>query len=153
MSHCSFALRDRIHPKQKRHPNANASPTNIIHISLSSHTTHGTSSSYMSVLTWSPLVLDCPADISPASSNPPLYAKSKPKPFMQLLYLPTKSMHASWGSFDVENSMHSSRAAFSSLHTQQGLGFDVAASIVVAGLFEAARLLMRRESEAVEMGC
>jgi hypothetical protein len=58
-------------------------------------------------------------------------------------------MHASCGSFDVENSMHSSRAAFSSLHTQQGLGFDVAPSIVLVGLFEAARLLMERESEAV----
>ena len=44
--------------------------------------------------------------------------------------------------------MHSSRAAFSSLHTQQGLGFEVALS-VPEGLLEAARLLMRRESEAM----
>jgi hypothetical protein len=47
--------------------------------------------------------------------------------------------------------MHSSRAAFSSLQTQQGLGFVVALpSVGPEGLFEAARLLTReRESEAV----
>jgi hypothetical protein len=80
-----------------------------------------------------------------------LQAKSNPNPFIQLLYLPTKSIHASCGSFDVENSMHSSRAAFSSLHTQQGLGFVVALpSVGPEGLFEAARLLTREsESEAV----
>ena len=44
--------------------------------------------------------------------------------------------------------MHSSRAAFSSLHTQQGLGFAVALSVVVVGLLEAARLLIWRGSEA-----
>ena len=43
--------------------------------------------------------------------------------------------------------MHSSRAAFSSLQTQQGLGFAVLAA-ASAGLFEAARLLIWRESEA-----
>jgi hypothetical protein len=48
----------------------------------------------------------------------------------------------------VENSMHSSRAAFSSLHTQQGLGFAAAALSAPEGLFEAARLLIWRESEA-----
>jgi hypothetical protein len=60
-------------------------------------------------------------------------------------------MHAACGSFDVENSMHSSRAAFSSLQTQQGLGFVVAVpSVAPEGLLEAARLLMlERESEAV----
>jgi hypothetical protein len=44
--------------------------------------------------------------------------------------------------------MHSSRAAFSSLHTQQGLGFAAAALSAPEGLFEAARLLIWRESEA-----
>ena len=43
--------------------------------------------------------------------------------------------------------MHSSRAAFSSLQTQQGLGFAVLAA-ASAGLLEAARLLIWRESEA-----
>ena len=76
-----------------------------------------------------------------------LYAKSNPKPFIQLLYLLTKSPHAAWGSLAVENSMHSSRAAFSSLQTQQGLGFAALAA-ASAGLLEAARLLIWRESEA-----
>jgi hypothetical protein len=46
--------------------------------------------------------------------------------------------------------MHSSRAAFSSLQTQQGLGFVVAVpSVGPEGLLEAARLLTwERESEA-----
>lgn len=66
---------------------------------------------------------------------------------MQLLYLVTMSAHAACGSFAVEKSMHSSRAAFSSLHTQQGLGF--AASLgLPAGLLEAARLLICEESAA-----
>lgn len=46
--------------------------------------------------------------------------------------------------------MHSSRAAFSSLQTQQGLGL-LAASTALEGLLEAARLLIWRESEAVEI--
>jgi hypothetical protein len=80
-----------------------------------------------------------------------LYAKSNPNPFIQLLYLLTKSPHAAWGSLAVENNMHSSRAAFSSLHTQQGLGFAVAVSMALPeGLLEAARLLICwRESEAM----
>lgn len=48
------------------------------------------------------------------------HGMSNPYPFIQLRYLPTKSPHAAWGSLAVENSMHSSRACFSSLHTQQG---------------------------------
>ena len=39
---------------------------------------------------------------------------------MQLRYFPTKSLHASCGSEDVENNMHSSRFCFSSVQTQQG---------------------------------
>lgn len=87
----------------------------------------------------------------PTIAPSPLYARSNPKPFIQLLYLLTKSPHAAWGSLAVENSMHSSRAAFSSLQTQQGLGFAALAA-ASAGLLEAARLLIWRESEAVEMG-
>lgn len=60
---------------------------------------------------------------------------------MHILYFPTMSAHASWGSLAVENSMHSSRAAFSSLQTQQGLGL-LALSVGVEGLLEAARLLI-----------
>jgi hypothetical protein len=66
------------------------------------------------------------------------YTKSNPNPFIHSLYFPTRSPHASCGSFAVENSMHSSRAAFSSLQTQQGLGLEV---FVSEGLLEAARLL------------
>lgn len=39
---------------------------------------------------------------------------------MQLLYLDTILSHSFCGSSVLEKSMHSSRAAFSSLHTQQG---------------------------------
>lgn len=48
--------------------------------------------------------------------------------------------------------MHSSRAAFSSLQTQQGLGLFAASTGLPAGLFEAARLLIWRESEAGGLG-
>lgn len=65
---------------------------------------------------------------------------------MQLLYFPTKSMHAACGSLDVENSMHSSRAAFSSLQTQQGL--TLGAPSEPGGLLEEARLLIWEESAA-----
>jgi hypothetical protein len=44
--------------------------------------------------------------------------------------------------------MHSSRAAFSSLQTQQGLGLFAASTGLPEGLLEAARLLIWRESEA-----
>ena len=80
-----------------------------------------------------------------------LYAKSNPKPFIQLLYFVTISAHAAWGSLAVEKSMHSSRAAFSSLQTQQGLGFDAFSVGLPAGLFEEARLLMVEESAAREV--
>ena len=43
-----------------------------------------------------------------------------PNPDMQLLYRPTSVSHSLIGSSLLEKSMHSSRAAFSSLHTQQG---------------------------------
>src|ERR1700761_53497 len=43
-----------------------------------------------------------------------------PYPAIQLRYLLTRSLHASCGSAAVEKSMHSSRADFSSLQTQQG---------------------------------
>lgn len=44
----------------------------------------------------------------------------KPYPAMQTLYLATMSLHSSWALSLLEKSMHSSRAAFSSLQTQQG---------------------------------
>jgi hypothetical protein len=89
---------------------------------------------------------------NPLIPNPPLYpppssrnqAKSNPNPFIQLRYLVTISAHAAWGSLAVENSMHSSRAAFSSLHTQQGL--TLGAPSPPGGLFEAARLLIWEEA-------
>jgi hypothetical protein len=82
-------------------------------------------------------------------SRPPLpnpQAKSNPKPFIQARYLVTISAHAAWGSLAVENSMHSSRAAFSSLHTQQGLTLGAPSS--PGGLFEEARLLIWEEALA-----
>lgn len=59
-----------------------------------------------------------------------------PYPAMQSLYLVTKLLQSSWGSSARENSMHSSRWDFSSLHTQHGLTF----STWPAGLRSAARL-------------
>lgn len=59
----------------------------------------------------------------------------KPYPAMQALYLETRSLHASWALSLVEKSMHSSRAAFSSLQTQQGCPMfsqNSAAKMVVA---------------------
>jgi hypothetical protein len=44
----------------------------------------------------------------------------KPKPAMQLLYLSIVLAQSFWGSLDLLKSMHSSRTAFSSLHTQHG---------------------------------
>jgi hypothetical protein len=88
------------------------------------------------------------------SYSPPLpsslnknQAKSKPNPFIQARYLVTISAHAACGSLAVENSMHSSRAAFSSLHTQQGLTLGAPSS--PGGLFEEARLLIWEEALAV----
>jgi hypothetical protein len=43
-----------------------------------------------------------------------------PYPAMHCLYLETRSAHSFWASLEVEKSMHSSRFAFSSVHTQQG---------------------------------
>lgn len=43
---------------------------------------------------------------------------------MQLLYWSTREMQSAAGFLAVEKSMHSSRLAFSSLHTQQGLGLE-----------------------------
>jgi hypothetical protein len=74
-------------------------------------------------------------------------AKSNPNPFIQARYLVTISAHAACGSLAVENSMHSSRAAFSSLHTQQGLTLGAPSS--PGGLFEEARLLIWEEALAV----
>lgn len=44
----------------------------------------------------------------------------KPKPCMQLLYWSTRDTQSAAGFLAVEKSIHSSRFAFSSLHTQQG---------------------------------
>lgn len=44
----------------------------------------------------------------------------KPKPAMQLLYWSMVDLQSADGSPALENSMHSSRFVFSSLHTQQG---------------------------------
>lgn len=46
-----------------------------------------------------------------------------PNPAMHVLYLEIMSRHSAWGSLPLEKSMHSSRAAFSSLHTQHGYEF------------------------------
>lgn len=45
---------------------------------------------------------------------------SKPKPFMQLRYWSMVDLQSLVGSAALENSMHSSRFAFSSLQTQHG---------------------------------
>ena len=75
----------------------------------------------------------------------PLQRPQNPYPAIQTLYLSTSSRHPACGSAPVENSMHSSRAAFSSLQTQQGLGAGVA--VAVAGV-DASRGV--EEEEAVE---
>jgi hypothetical protein len=80
------------------------------------------------------------SSLSSSSILKPDQAKSNPNPFIQLRYLVTISAHAACGSLAVENSMHSSRAAFSSLHTQQGLTLGAPSS--PGGLFEEARLLI-----------
>jgi len=51
---------------------------------------------------------------------PVIYGRENPKPFMQALYLSIVVAQAVCGSFALLKSIHSSRAAFSSLHTQQG---------------------------------
>ena len=83
---------------------------------------------------------------SPSFSLDKAQAKSNPKPFIQARYLVTISAHAACGSLAVEKSMHSSRAAFSSLHTQQGLTLGAPSS--PGGLFEEARLLIWEEAFA-----
>ena len=59
--------------------------------------------------------------IAPLRSSP-THAISNPNPFMQLRYRSTALQHASCGFSLSLNSMHSSRWAFSSLHTQHGCG-------------------------------
>lgn len=70
---------------------------------------------------------------------------------MHSLYLTTIPLHSSCGSSDRENSMHSSREAFSSLHTQQGLGFS-AGLVSDEGFKEEARLSGRRGWDGAEGG-
>lgn len=53
-------------------------------------------------------------------SDVPLYGKLKPKPAMQVLYFSIIGLQSFSGSAALEKSMHSSRAAFSSLQTQHG---------------------------------
>jgi hypothetical protein len=48
------------------------------------------------------------------------YGKLNPKPAMQFLYLSIVVAQSFWGSLELLKSMHSSREAFSSLHTQHG---------------------------------
>lgn len=62
-----------------------------------------------------------------------------PYPFIQVLYAPTKSPHSFWGSSLLLKSIHSSLAAFSSLHTQQGFTFAEASP---AGLREEAMFVV-----------
>jgi hypothetical protein len=71
-----------------------------------------------------------------------------PNPAIQLLYCPTSVAHSFAGSSLELNSMHSSRAAFSSVHTQQGFTFCAAAPL---GLRSAARLFVLVGCDA-EMG-
>ena len=145
----SSAPRNLIGPKQKRLPSASGHRQFVSYTRSLSRTIRHASSHFLHLLQIH-AHFHIPSDgaqHAPSRSQfAAIYARSKPNPFMQLLYLPTKSMHASCGSLEVEKSIHSSRAAFSSLHTQQGLTF-VAASLP-GGLFEAARLLTCRESEA-----
>ena len=91
-----------------------------------------------------------PSLLSPSPSFSTNQARSNPNPFIQARYLVTISAHAACGSLAVENSMHSSRAAFSSLHTQQGLTLGAPSS--PGGLFEEARLLIWEEALAVRGG-
>lgn len=64
--------------------------------------------------------------VSPARSLPKYVIQEgqlqtwKPKPAMQLLYCAIVDLHSIVGSDVLEKSMHSSRCAFSSLHTQHG---------------------------------
>jgi hypothetical protein len=114
-----------LHPKQKR-PLKNSSPSHLI--------------SYKSSRP-----IQCPLlPIQSRLMNSRNQAKSNPNPFIQARYLVTISAHAAWGSLAVEKSMHSSRAAFSSLHTQQGLTLGAPSS--PGGLFDAARLLIWEEA-------
>jgi len=53
---------------------------------------------------------------------------ANPNPAMQLRYRLTRSWHSCCGLSLREKSMHSSRAAFSSLHTQQGFAFTAVSS-------------------------
>lgn len=58
-----------------------------------------------------------------------------PNPAMQLLYFSIVDAQSFWGSLALLNNMHSSLNAFSSLHTQHGLGF-VACSAAFCSTFE-----------------
>ena len=64
----------------------------------------------------------------------------KPYPLIQSLYLFTIPLQSSCGSSACENSMHSSRCDFSSLHTQQGFTFCVDSEPFGSGLRSEARL-------------
>jgi len=52
-----------------------------------------------------------------------------PYPAIQSLYLATNPLQSSCGSSALENNIHSSRCAFSSLHTQHGLTFSFSFSL------------------------
>ena len=67
------------------------------------------------------------------------HAILNPNPLIQLRYLLTMSLQSSCGSEALLKSIHSSRALFSSLQTQQGLTLGVASE--PWGLRSAARLL------------
>lgn len=71
-----------------------------------------------------------PPNLTPAYTQPPpllplprfSHPILNPNPAIQVRYLSTMVAHSSAGCSLLENSMHSSRAAFSSLQTQHGWG-------------------------------
>jgi len=73
-----------------------------------------------------------------------------PNPAMQLRYLAIVDLQSSCALSDLLNSMHSSLAAFSSLHTQHGLGFVEQASVLVLRVVEVSVELFGREAMVFE---
>jgi len=53
------------------------------------------------------------------------HGRSNPNPFIQILYFSIVEAQSFWGSLALLKSMHSSRLAFSSLHTQHGYFISV----------------------------
>merc|ERR1712098_792567 len=81
-------------------------------------------------LTHLPILTYNTIHISPVIHRRVPQGRLNPNPAIQLLYLSIVVAQSFCGYFALLKSIHSSRVAFSSLHTQHGLGFETSVEVL-----------------------